>query len=194
MSIANCDFCPEFDRWQQLRACGIAVVFRRILRIDSEFGDLSDYMINDSVFEEESIFGVFDQISIEIYHRCVDGSSIIDNTLSGMKSMESLRIEIENQLNLCHPCILAFLDQSVLFLELYSEGNSLTEVISMNPVWCTAKAKAKAIAGIVLSLGFAHSLGLIHGHRNSKNIVFDVDHRIQITDCYPIRLEGAESE
>jgi serine/threonine protein kinase len=34
----------------------------------------------------------------------------------------------------------------------------------------------------VLALRFAHSLGLIHGHLNSKNILFDIDHRIQITD------------
>jgi hypothetical protein len=54
------------------------------------------------------------------------------------------------------------------------EENSLSEAISMNPVWWTptAKAKVKAIAGIVLGLRFAHSFGLIHGHLNSKYIVF----------------------
>jgi hypothetical protein len=90
ISIADCDFCPEFDRWQHLRVCGISVDFRRILRIDSEFGSLNDYLISDSIFEEESIFGVFDRISNEIYRRCEDGSSLIIK-----------------QLNLSHPCILA---------------------------------------------------------------------------------------
>jgi serine/threonine protein kinase len=70
----------------------------------------------------------------------------------------------------------------------------LAEVISENPIWWTATAKAKAVAGIVLSLRFAHSLGLIHGHLNSKNIRFDLDHRIQITDFYWIGLEICESE
>jgi serine/threonine protein kinase len=79
-------------------------------------------------------------------------------------------------------------------IELYSEGRSLTEVISENPIWWTATAKAKAVAGIVLSLRFAHSLGLMHGHLNSKNIRFDQDHRIQITDFYLIGLEICENE
>jgi hypothetical protein len=75
ISIGVCNSCPEFDRWQRLRACGIPVDLRRILKIDSGFGDLSDYLINDSVFEEESIFGMIDRISNENYHRCEDGSS-----------------------------------------------------------------------------------------------------------------------
>jgi hypothetical protein len=39
-----------------------------------------------------------------------------------------------------------------------------------------------------------HGLGLIHGHLNSQSIVFDVDHRIQITNFYRNYLEVAESE
>jgi serine/threonine protein kinase len=70
----------------------------------------------------------------------------------------------------------------------------LTEVISENPIWWTATAKAKAVAGIVLSLRFAHSLGLIHGQLNSKNIRFDLEHRIQITDFCGIGLGVSESE
>jgi hypothetical protein len=52
------------------------------------------------------------------------------------------------------------------------EGISLTEVISMNPGWWTATTKAKTVAGIVLGIRYAHSLGLIHGHLNSRNIFF----------------------
>jgi hypothetical protein len=72
----------------------------------------------------------------------------------------------------------------------------LAEVISTNPVWWTATAKAKAIAGIVLALRFAHSLGLIHGHLNSNHIHFDVDvnDRIEITDFYLIDHEVAANE
>jgi serine/threonine protein kinase len=198
ISIADCDSCPEFNRWQYLRVSGMAVDFRRILRIDSELGDLNDYLIKDS------ILGVFDQLSTEIYRRCEDCSSMIVKTISGVKSMKSLRLLIEKQLNLSHPCILApigfiFQTNSTMstefkIVELYLEENSLSEVISSNPVWWTATAKAKAIAGIVLGLRFAHSFGLIHGHLNAKNIVFDVDHRIQITDFYPICLEVDERE
>jgi serine/threonine protein kinase len=46
----------------------------------------------------------------------------------------------------------------------------------------------------VLALRFAHSLGLIHGHLNSTNIRFDLDHRIQITDFCQIGREVGENE
>jgi serine/threonine protein kinase len=71
-------------------------------------------------------------------------------------------------------------------------GISLSEVISKNPVWWTATAKSKAVAGIVLGLRFAHSLGLIHGHLNSRNILFDSDDRIEITD-FGVKCEEIEA-
>jgi hypothetical protein len=37
--------------------------------------------------------------------------------------------------------------------------------------------------------GVVTVLALIPGHLNSKNIVFDVDHRIQIADFSPIEIE-----
>lgn len=54
----------------------------------------------------------------------------------------------------------------------YRPGREIVfaEVISVNPIWCTAKATAraktrtKAIAVIVLGFRSAHSLGFIHGH------------------------------
>jgi hypothetical protein len=54
MCMANSDSCVAFDRWQQLRKSEIAVDFRRILRIDSDFGCENDYLIDLSVFEEVS--------------------------------------------------------------------------------------------------------------------------------------------
>jgi serine/threonine protein kinase len=50
------------------------------------------------------------------------------------------------------------------------------------PAWWTATAKAKAVAGIVLGMQFAHSLGLIHGCLRASNIVFDEDHNVKIAD------------
>jgi serine/threonine protein kinase len=79
-------------------------------------------------------------------------------------------------------------------VRLYLEGCSLSEVISVNPLWWTSTVKAKAIAGIVLGLRFAHSLGLVHGHLTGNNILFDSDHNIQIVDFNPIVLEGGEIE
>jgi serine/threonine protein kinase len=181
-----------------LRQTGLKVDFRGILSIDSEFGDLNNYLIGLSVFETESMHYEIDIILSEKYQRCEDGISVVVKSVIGLKSMESLRNEIETLLKLCHPCIfspIGFIiggespiSEDLKIVQFYAEGESLSEVISVNPVWWTSTAKAKAVAGIVLSLRFCHSLGLIHGHLNSKNIVFDVDHRIQITDFYPTDL------
>jgi serine/threonine protein kinase len=54
--------------------------------------------------------------------------------------------------------------------------------------------KAKAVAGIVVGLRFAHSLGLLPGHLTGNNILFDSDHCIQIVDFNPIAVEVGEME
>jgi serine/threonine protein kinase len=61
-------------------------------------------------------------------------------------------------------------------------------------VWWTSTVKAKVIAGIVLGLRFAHSLGLLHGHLTASNILFDFNHCIQIVDFLPILREVGESQ
>jgi hypothetical protein len=144
ISIADCNSCPEFDRWHQLRQCNIAVDFRRILRNDSGFVSFNDCLIDFSIFEEGPMLVEFDGIWNEMYQRCDDGSSVIVKSISGLESKESLLIEIENLLNLSHPCILGPIgfilegDWSVSRLlkivEFYWEGNSLSEVNSKNPV------------------------------------------------------------
>jgi serine/threonine protein kinase len=68
------------------------------------------------------------------------------------------------------------------------------EVLSVTPIWWTSTVKAKAVAGIVLGLRFAHSLGLVHGHLTTSNILFDSDHCIQIVDFIPIVLAFGEIE
>jgi hypothetical protein len=65
---------------------------------------------------------------------------------------------------------------------MYSVNGSLSEVISASPEWWTATAKAKAIVGVVLSMRFAHSLGLLHGHLTANNVLFDDDGVVQICD------------
>jgi serine/threonine protein kinase len=118
-----------------------------------------------------------------MYQRLDDGSMFVVKSKPHWKSKKKIGIELENLLNLRHPCItgpIGFIftgefgeSPKMKIVEFYAEGNSLAEVLSVNPVWWTATVKAKAIAGIVLSLRFAHSLGLMHGHLNSNNIFFD---------------------
>jgi hypothetical protein len=145
ISIADCDSCPEFDRWEYLRQSEISVDFQPILRIDSEFGGLNDYLIDDPIFEKGSMLDEFDGNSIEISHRSDDGSSRIVESISGFESVEDVRIEIENHLNLSHPCILRSIgfifrrefrvSEDLKIVQFSSECNSLSELISMNPVW-----------------------------------------------------------
>jgi serine/threonine protein kinase len=50
------------------------------------------------------------------------------------------------------------------------------------------------VAGIVVALRFAHSLGLVHGHLTTSNILFDSDHNIQMVDFHPMLFDVCESE
>jgi hypothetical protein len=77
---------------------------------------------------------------------------------------------------------------------MYLDGCSLSEVLSVNPIWWTSTAKAKTVAGIVFGLRFAHNLGLLDGHLTTTNVLFDSDHCIQIADFNPIFLEVGESD
>jgi hypothetical protein len=188
--MADCDSCAQFDRWQQRRKLDIAVDFRRNLKIDSEFHGLNDYQIDHSVFEKQSFVCNISELVSEMYERSDDSCLMIVTTKDVFESTGSLKHAIEHLLNLCHPCIVSpigfdlYVNQRVCtelkIVGLFWESSSLSEVISKNPIWWTATAKAKAVAGIVLGLRFAHSLGLVHGHLNSQNIRFDVDHHIQI--------------
>jgi serine/threonine protein kinase len=107
-------------------------------------------------------------------------------------------------INLRHPCIVGPIGfvfglesgsrQELKIVRLYLEGLSLAEVFCVRPVWWTSTLKAKVVAGIVLGLQFAHSLGLVHGSLTAHNILFDSDHYIHIVDFKPIGLEVGNSE
>jgi serine/threonine protein kinase len=206
ISLTDSDSCPEFDRWLELRRSEITIDFRRIQRVGSGLSSLGDYLVNLSGFEEGSLIESCDRSSAQLYRRAEDQLLIIVKSILLSTSVERSQIEneIENLLNLRHPCIAAPIgfvfpaesaaSPELKLVRLHVDGPSLSEVISVSPEWWTATAKAKAVAGIVLGLRFAHSLGLVHGRLNSRNILFDEDHRIQITDFHPIRLEMRENE
>jgi serine/threonine protein kinase len=92
-------------------------------------------------------------------------------------------------MNLRHRCISGTIGvilqsplQTLEIVRIYSGCGSLSEVISASPEWWTPTAKAKAIVGVVLSMRFAHSFGLVHGHLTADNVVFEEDGVIQICD------------
>jgi serine/threonine protein kinase len=194
--------CSEFDQWVQLRRSGIPIDFRRIQRVGFDVPCLGDYIVSLSGFEARSIMWESDEVPNEIYHRIEDDLLVVMKSKPLSENVEESKIE--RLINLRHPCIAApigfvFPIESVgqaelKIIRLYFEGCSLLEVVSVNPIWWTSTVKAKAIAGIVLGLRCAHSLGLIHGHLTGNSILFDSDHCIQIVDFNPILLEFGEIE
>jgi serine/threonine protein kinase len=147
-----------------------------------------------------------DDVPNEIYHRIEDEFLVCVKSKPLSENVEKSQIEneVEKMINLRHPCIAAPIGfvfpiesgsrRELKIVRMYSESWSLLEVVVVNPTWWTSTVKAKAIAGIVLGLRFAHSLGLAHGHLTGNNILFDSDHCIQIVDFNPIVLEVGESE
>jgi serine/threonine protein kinase len=121
------------------------------------------------------------QNGIEIIVKSIKLSACVDIT--------HLERRIENMMNLRHRCIsgpigvvLSSPLQTLEVVRMYSSGGSLSEVISTSPKWWTPTAKAKAILGLVLSMRFAHSFGLLHGQLTANNVLFDDDGVIQISD------------
>jgi hypothetical protein len=200
------DFCPELSRWQQLKRSGIVKDFRRIQRVGFGLPCLRDYFVNLSAFEEKSILGESDEVVNEIYRRIDDGLLVVVESISLLECIGKSRIEneLENLINLRHPCISAPIGfvvpnesgnlRELKIVRLHLPVSSLSEVLSGNPVWWTSTVKAKVIAGIVLGLRFAHSLGLIHGHLTARHIFFDWEHCIQIVDFDWIGLKVGESK
>jgi serine/threonine protein kinase len=178
--FAESDSCERFEWWLSMRKTGISVDLRRILRLGSSFLELRSYLFDNPVIEENSIMCEFE-----------DNSEIVVESVFSKNLMEDGLIEkaIEKLINLCYSCIAApigfvfgseWLEMNVFGLS--SESEWLFEIIRANPMWETPTAKAKAIAGLVLGFRFTHSLGLIHGHLTTNNILFDLNHCIQITD------------
>jgi serine/threonine protein kinase len=167
---------------------------------------LRNYIVNLSAFEGPLIIGESDEVRNHVYHRVDDAFLVFVKSipLSECVNKSQMEDEIENLMNLRHPCIAAPIgyvlpidsgsSEELKIVRLYLEGCSLSEVLSVNPVWWTSTVKAKVVAGIVLGFRFAHSLGLFHGHLTANNIFFDSDHFIQIVDFQPILFEVEKNE
>jgi serine/threonine protein kinase len=174
--------------------------------VNSGLSCLSDYVVNLSAFEERSMIDEFTEVSTEIYDRFEDALVVDVKSIPLLEYSKKSGIEqeIENLINLRHPCIAGPIGfvfpiesdrwEELKIVRLYFEVCSLSEVVSVRPGWWTSTLKAKVIAGILLALRFVHSLGLVHGSLTGNNILFDSDHNIQIVDFKPIGLEVGESE
>jgi serine/threonine protein kinase len=191
ISLANGDSCPEYGRWQQLRCLGIQLDFRRIRRFDSGLPSQSDCLLNLNGFREGSLLSANERFLTRKYQECDAGFEIVVKSMNVSVCDDIIRIEsrIEKLMNLRHPCISSTIGvvlrsplQELQIVRPYCPGNSLSEVISTSPGWWTRTAKVKAIVGIVLSMRFAHSFGLLHGHLTEDNVLFNDEGLIQICD------------
>jgi serine/threonine protein kinase len=167
------------------------VDFRRLRRFDSGLPSRSDCLFNLFGFREESQINVNERFLTQKYQGCNNGFEIVVKSMSVSISDDIAHLErrIANLMNLRHPCIsnpIGFVFPSP-FLKLqivreYLGGGSLSEVISASPEWWTPTAKVKALVGIVLSMRFAHSFGLLHGHLTFDNVLFDDNGVVHISD------------
>jgi uncharacterized protein YuzB (UPF0349 family) len=66
ISLLDWNSCPEIARWLFLRGSGIAIDFRRIVRVDSGLRQLKDYVLNLSIFEKRSMIRQSDEELNEI--------------------------------------------------------------------------------------------------------------------------------
>jgi hypothetical protein len=191
ISMADNDSSDEFDRWQHLQGFGIQIDFRRMIRFDWMFTCRSDSLLDLSRLNAGSLLNASDRLSTQIYHWCDDGIALIVKSIKLSVFVERVHLErnIENLMNLRHPCIAGVIGvvfssplQELKIVRIYLSCCSLSEIISGSPKWWTPTAKAKAIVGIVLSVQFVHSLGLQHGHLATNNVFFDEDGVIHISD------------
>jgi serine/threonine protein kinase len=96
-----------------------------------------------------------------------------------------------------HPSIAPFFgivfptdSTSLKIATLCCESVSLKEVLANPRSWWTPTAKSKTIAGIVHGMGFAHSIGCVHGSLKPSNILFDNNENVQIVDFCSNGLRG----
>jgi serine/threonine protein kinase len=210
LQLVDADSCPGFDRWFQMKRSGIVIDFRRIQRVGFDLPCLKDYLVDLSAFKETRIICHLDTVRNQIYHRIEDELLVCMKSKPHWENIEASQIEneikneIEKLINLRHPCIAAPIGfvfriesdsrQELNIVQMYFESCSLADVLRINPAWWTSTMKAKMIASLVLGLRFVHSLGLIHGHLTSNDILLNSDDYIQIIDFDPIVFKVSESK
>jgi hypothetical protein len=101
------------------------------------------------------MIGESNQISNQIDDQVEEPLLVAVKSLPFWKCVEKSQTEnaIENLIDLRHPCIAAPIHfvipiesdsaQELKIASLYSDGCSLTEVLSVNPVWWTSTVKVK---------------------------------------------------
>jgi serine/threonine protein kinase len=162
--------------------------FRRIGELRSDVPSLSDCLVELSGVE--CVNG--DKPGCPaLYRRHCDGLEIVVRTIVVSESDDDRPIDydIEQFMSLRHPCITS--PFGFMLLEGSNELkiarlafliSSLEDIVPTNPSWWTPTVKSMAISGIALGARFAHSFRIVYRALGPTNILFAVDHRIQIAD------------
>jgi tRNA A-37 threonylcarbamoyl transferase component Bud32 len=185
----------SYDFW---RCSKIFINREAILRV------LARYDLDLFAFEREknpdtcTRFGT----SVSLYRSKTGGVEIAAKEIRHFDSIEDSRLLefLEMLTHLTHPSIVPLFgfvfptnSTHLTIATLYYRNGSLKEVLANPPSWWTPTAKSKAIAGIVVGMRFAHSLGFAHGSLKPSNILFDENHNVQIVDFCSNGLRGCLS-
>jgi serine/threonine protein kinase len=191
ITICGLDSCREYNRWERMQRSAMRIDFRRICWFSSGLPSLSDCLFDFSGLIENSQLKASDVISTQLSQESDDDHWIIMKSTNLSVCAENCHLEktVEMLMNLRHPCISGVIgvalptESNVLTIIVSGFGdNSLSTIVSTSPLWWTPTAKAKAIAGLVLGLCFAHSFGILHGHSTGNTVFFNEIGVIQISD------------
>jgi serine/threonine protein kinase len=180
---------------------GIPFDLKMIVNREAILRVLAKYDVDLSIFEREEDPHICERLGrfVRLYRRKSDDVKIVTKDFPRSKSdqQDTSFESLEMLTHLTHPGIFPLFGivsptESTNFkiARLYCSNGSLKEVIADPPSWWTPTAKSKAIAGIVLGMRFAHSLGCVHGSLKPSNILFDNNQNAQIVDFCSNRLQN----
>jgi hypothetical protein len=183
------------------RCDGFTFDSKTIINRDAILRVLAGYDLDLCSFERDQnpetceLFGT----SMSLYRRKSDGLEIAIKEIPNFDSHRDERSfeSLEKLTHLKHPSIVSLFgivfpkNSTVLTIAtMYCRNGSLKQVLANPPSWWTPTAKSKAIAGIVLGMRFAHSLGCAHERLKPSNILFDENEHVQIVDFCSNHIQG----
>jgi hypothetical protein len=201
ISFIRGDISSDLGRCSLNARDGFVFGSTRIINREAIIGVLAGYDLDLCTFEREQnaetweLFGT----SVSLYRRKSDGVEIAIKEFPNFDSdrddgsLESLEILT----HLKHPSIVPLFgivfptkSTKLRIATLYCRFGSLKEVLANPPSWWTPTAKSKAIAGIVVGMRFAHSLGCAHGSLKPSNMLINENKHAEIVDFCSNRLQG----
>jgi serine/threonine protein kinase len=193
MNLSGVDL-PKDCRIEYLKPAEIGNL-RPSAHISDWILDLTEYESVDQIGERGQVClwrrrGQKEEIAVKSF-------SFGTNSAKNEEIQQKFMREVENLINLHHPCIVSFKGcclptggEGPKIVTEFAGNGSLKPVLRSKPPprWWTDGRKVTSIAGIVLGMKFIHSQGLIHRDLKPENILVDDDFRIRIADFGSSRI------